>query len=189
MKSVFLGFLGGALLLSAGSAFAEGSYVGANYLASKVEFDSDSFDSSQLFVRFGADLTENFGAEIRAGFGLSSDSVSYGTSDADAKLELKVDRFVGFYGTVSAPVTPNFKPYLILGYTDVKLSADISFNNVPGYGTGSVSESDSDSGLSYGVGTDIKLSDKVSLNGEYMQYYDEDDVKLSGIAIGAKMAF
>jgi len=184
MKKVVSAVLGGVVLLGANVALAQGSYVGGGFVAATVDLDGDELEPTALYGRFGAQISDVVGAEMRAGFGLSDDTMSASYEDIDAKLELELDRFIGAYVTLTAPVAGNVKPYVVFGYTDVKLSIDVSLT---GFGSGSVSESDSS--VSYGLGADIKLSDTVSLNGEYMSYYDDEETTITGLSIGAKAAF
>ena len=72
-----------------------------------------------------------------------------------------------------------FYPYVVLGYTQVKVTA-----SVPGY---SISQSDSD--LSFGLGTDIDLNESLTLNFEYMSYFDTDGVEISGFSLGVTSRF
>ncbi len=127
--------------------------------------------------RFGVELTDNVGLEARLGVGLAGDSF-----DAfslyfmrPVEVEINLENLAGVYVRVGVPETNIFNPYLILGYTKVKLEASID---------GLVSDQDSDKDLSFGIGADLKVTSNFTLNLEYMNYFDKDAVEISGFALG-----
>ena len=43
--------------------------------------------------------------------------------------------------------------------------------------------------MAYGLGLSYKLSDKMSLNADYMSYYNKNDVKGTGFTVGLGIRF
>ncbi|HET8802701.1 MAG TPA: porin family protein [Marinobacter sp.] len=157
------------------------AYVGANY--NFVTYDEDTLDDEldlgALSGKVGAKINPYVSAELRAGFGVADETASNGS--ISAKLEL--DYIVGGYALFGIPNETQIYPYVALGFTKGELTATISG---PG---GSVSASESESDLSYGVGANVALTDNVVLNAEYMQYIDKDEYEVSGISIGGSYLF
>lgn len=81
------------------------------------------------------------------------------------------------------PVASNFDLYGALGVTsgEVNVTASVA-------GT-SATETNSDSGLSYGIGANIRLFDAAALNIEYMHYLSESDYDISALSAGLTFTF
>lgn len=136
----------------------------------------DDASLNALYGRLGMNFNENFSGEIRAGFGVGDDSVDVYGIDVDVEL----DNFFGAYVRGGIPAAESFFPYAVLGYTRSEVTASIS-----GYG----SESESESDVSFGVGADVKVSDNLYLNVEYMNYLDKDGAEIDGFSISAVTNF
>ncbi|MFT6791252.1 MAG: outer membrane immunogenic protein [Cellvibrionaceae bacterium] len=164
-----------ALAIASGSNFthAEEFYLGGQYGFTNLDVEGIDLDPSNLIVRGGYGITENFQLEARVGFGLSDDGIG-GDS-------LKVSEIIGLYGKFAA--SGKVSPYAIFGYSDIELEFDISGES------GSVS----DSGFSYGAGLDYYLSDNSAINFEYMSYYNDKldgiDVEVTTIGLGLTYKF
>ena len=167
----------GALLVVSGSIFADQVYYGANVAFLDYSEDGLAGEPSltTLYGRVGTSFNENFSAEARVGFGLTDDTVLVLGNDVDVDL----NNFFGAYLKGGAQVTEMFYPYAVMGYTRGEVDA-----SVLGF---SISESESD--LSFGLGADVTISDVMTLNLEYMNYYDKDGVELSGFSVGFISAF
>jgi opacity protein-like surface antigen len=167
----------GALLAVSGSLLADQVYYGANvtFLDYSEDGLTDEPSLTALYGRVGTSFNENFSAEARIGFGLTDDTVLVLGNDVDVDL----NNFFGAYLKGGAQVTEMFYPYAVIGYTRGEVEA-----SVLGF---SVSESESD--LSFGLGADFTVSDAMTLNLEYMNYYDKDGVELSGFSVGFISAF
>ncbi|MFD1007661.1 porin family protein [Oceanisphaera ostreae] len=160
-----------AALTCGGQAMAE-HYVGGNISALNVDYSlPKDADLVALYGRLGTEFTENFSGEIRIGTGLDDDKL-YGT-----KVELNY--FYGAYVRGTIPVTDAFYPYAIVGFTRAELEY-----KVPG-----LSVNDSGSDVSFGVGTDIRLTANTDLNLEYMNYYDKNDISVDGFSVGFTYRF
>ena len=113
-----------------------------------------------LTISAGLYLLDFLAVEARAGTGVSDDTVD--TTNAEINV------LYGLYarGELSLGM---FKPYVLVGYSSV----DVDFGNA--------SEDDSD--LSYGVGVDLKFSEHLGLNLEYMLLMEFDSQLASGAGI------
>ncbi len=139
-----------------------------------------SLDLRGLYARAGAQFHENFSSEIRLGVGIGDDTDNI----ANVEVEGELDHFYGGYFRGGVQAGNLFYPYLIAGYTRGKLDLEITASN----GT-RVKADETESDFSYGIGVDIRLSETVSGNVEYMNYYDKDDVELDGFALGIVRVF
>ncbi|MFL0800432.1 MAG: porin family protein [Agarilytica sp.] len=170
-----------ALFLSStlcGTVHAEGGYYGGNFsfLDYSEQGVSDDASLTAIYGRLGTSFNENFSGELRIGLGMGDDSVAF--DDLDVNVEL--DNMYGAYVRGGVPVSEAFFPYVVLGYTRGEVTASVS-----GFSSVSVSESD----ISFGFGSDISVSQNVSINLEYMNYLDKDGGEISGFAIGVAGKF
>jgi len=156
-------------------------YLGGNYVFATYEEDgiSEEFDLGAISAKAGAQLNPYVAAELRAGVGVSDDSTTF----FDVKAELELDYLVGGYLVAGIPNETPFYPYVVAGFTKAELSLSATG---PG---GSISDSASESDVSFGVGTNLAISEKVRLNAEYMNYLDKDGAEISGVSVGATFLF
>jgi len=175
-KKGLIAGLGISALLS-GSVQAE-NYYGGNitFLGYEEEGIDDDASLTSISGRLGTDFNENFSGEVRLGFGVGDDTIEVIGFDVDVEL----DNMIGAYVRGGIPVSESFFPYVTVGYTRLELTASIS-----GFG----SESDSESDVSFGVGTDINVSQNIILNLEYMNYFDKDGAEIDGFSIGIARKF
>lgn len=173
MKKAILLFSGNLLALannvSAADTLSPSLYAGASAVYVTYSEDDD-LDLGAIVGRFGTQLNEIVALEARLGTGVSDDSL-YGIS-------LDLNYMYGIYAKAGFEAN-GFYPYAVLGYTKGELEASYS-----GY---HYNESDND--LSYGVGVDYALTDRVSGNIEYMSYMDKDDYELNGFSAGFTYKF
>ncbi len=163
-------FLSSALCAT---AQAEGGYFGGNFslLDYSEQGVSDDASLTAIYGRLGTNFNDNFSGELRVGLGIGDDSVEFDDLNADVEL----DNMYGAYVRGGVPVSESFFPYIVFGYTRGEVTASVS-------GFGSVSESESD--ISFGLGSDINISQNLSFNLEYMNYLDKDGGEISGFSIG-----
>jgi opacity protein-like surface antigen len=176
-----------ASLLFCGAAaaqdFAMRPYVGADALF--WDFDADglsSFSATGLRLRGGVYFNQYFALEAHAGFG-GSDSKTFSDGFGSVGIEVELDRFFSAFLRGTLPLGDRFNAYGLLGYTDAKASLTVSD------GPFSFSESDSDNGLSFGIGADMAVMNNVSLNLDYVRYLDASDYEFSGISFGVRYVF
>ena len=86
-----------------------------------------------------------------------------------------VDRMVGAYAKSTYTVGDAFELYGRLGVVNYKVSAS----------AGSISDSDSGTDLSFGVGAGYKITRDLSINVDYMDFGDLE----GGVAVGMKFSF
>lgn len=164
--------------LLVGGVHAENGYFGGNiaFVEYSEEGIGDDASLNAIFGRIGKKFNENFSGEIRVGIGIGDDTVDLFGGDVDVEL----DSLFGVYVRGGIQVAESFYPYAVLGYTRGELTASVS-------GFGSASESESD--ISFGVGADVGISEKVILNVEYMNYLDKDGAEIDGFSIGIATNF
>lgn len=158
------------------AALAE-TYVGANVAAVEMTDDaiSEEISITALYGRVGMDITEYFSAELRLGTGINEDSLNVSGTSVDVELK----SFAGAYIRGGIPNTTRFFPYAILGYTYGKLEASAFGESI----------SDSESDVSFGVGSDFRVNETWSINLEYINYFDKDGGELEAIALGFTTSF
>lgn len=171
-KKIFAGLL--VLGCIASAQASENLYFGANY--AHLTYKEDGFEDlnpGALVFRFGAELSPNFALEGRVAGGIGNDKV------AGTTTTLELDHYYGAYGKAMLPVTDNFSLYGLLGVTRGKTTAKNQY----------VSYSQTDSDLSYGLGADIALDRRLSLNLEVAHLYEGDFYKVSAVSAGLSFKF
>jgi opacity protein-like surface antigen len=121
-------------------------------------------------------LNANFSGEIRVGVGVGDDSVDVLGTEVDVEL----DKMFGVYLRGGIPVSEVVCPYAIIGYTNGEVTASAA-------GFGSASESESD--VSFGVGVDFAVNKEITINAEYINYFDKDGAEIGGFALGIVTKF
>jgi opacity protein-like surface antigen len=167
-----------ALCGTAAQAETQTGYFGGNiaFLEYSEDLISDDASLTAIYGRVGMNLNANFSGEIRVGVGLGDDSVDVLGTEVDVEL----DKMFGVYLRGGIPVAEGVFPYAIIGYTNGEVTASAS-----GFG----SESESESDVSFGVGIDFALNDELTLNAEYMSYFDKDGAEIGGFALGIVTKF
>lgn len=175
-KAIFASL--GLITLFSGYAQAENGYYGGSFSFldySEAEIDDDA-SLTAVFGRLGTNFNENISGEIRLGFGVGDDNVNLDGFDVDVEL----DTMFGAYIRGGVPVTESFFPYVIFGYTRGEVSASIA-------GLGSTSETETDT--SFGLGADVNVNQDITINIEYMNYFDKDGAEIDGFSIGLASKF
>lgn len=152
-------------------AASEGeTYVGIQF--SQLYYDNEEYPEeakpTAFIGRYGYFFNDQFSAESRLGFGLGDDTLDFGVD-----LDIEVEHIYGIYGLYRY-VSNDVSFYGVFG---------LSKGELTGKGSGT-SESNDESGLSYGFGMEVK-----SFNLEYMLYLDEDSFEVSAIALGYVFEF
>ena len=165
-------------LLAATAAQADsqpGFYAGAGIGSTKVGDDNISGidDSDTGFKIFGGyNFTENWAAEVSY-FDFGKASAEAGTSSASVGVTGLSASAVG-----RLPVNDMFSVYAKLGFASYDV--DLDFNNVPGFGSGHMSDSDSD--LIYGVGGALSFGGNFEARLEYEALNVDADVNMISIS-------
>lgn len=176
-----------AILVSCQTAMAASpgdSYFGVGY--SQLTYSEDGlpdFNPTMLGFRAGYYLNKNFSVEGRFGFGIGDDTVQltnyptpFGPFTGDVSVE--VDNIIGIYAVGHLPASDNFGIYGFFGFNQADITATATSGGL------SYSYSDDDSDMAYGIGIDIKVGQKSSINVEYGNFYDEDNVSVDAITVG-----
>jgi len=184
-----------------GSAIANESKNYAGFQYSIVDAESSragiplSFEPSALVGRMGSFINNYLALEARVGFGFSDDKATMSRLDATEENEiidqygLDVENLFGFYLLGNLAVANTIDLYGLIGITslDVGTTTGQTIVNIATSDelvaftrTGSRTEN----GLSYGLGGRVGITEKSSLNLEYMSYIDKSDFTFNSINIG-----
>lgn len=168
----------GLLSLASATAHSEGAYYGGNlsFLDYSEDIIDDSASLTAIYGRLGTTFNENFSGEFRVGVGVGGDTVDVSGTDVGVEL----DSMFGAYVRGGIPVSENFFPYVVLGYTRGEVTVSAS-------GFGSYSESETDT--SFGLGADINVNSQFTINVEYMNYFDKDGAEIDGFSVGIASKF
>ncbi len=123
----------------------------------------------------GVDVHPNFAVEGMLAIGATNDTVRI----QNVNLTGEIDNAYGIFLKPKATLAPNLEVFGRLGYVKTKISASI-----PGYAI-----SDTGSDTAYGLGVSYKFSESLSLNADYMSYYNKNAVKGTGFTVGLGMRF
>ena len=153
-----------------------GFYAGVGLGTTTVGDDISGVDDSDTgFKIFGGyNFTQNWAAEVSY-FDLGEASVSGGGSSASLGVSGLSASVVG-----RLPVNDMFAVYAKLGLASYDV--DLHFNNVPGFGSGHMSDSDSD--MIYGVGGALSFGGNFEARLEYEALNvdgDADMISVSGL--------
>jgi len=138
-------------------------------------FDVDGKGTSDGSVntiegRVGGFFNDYIAAEMRAGAGITGDTVIKNGSETDIDLNY----MLGGYVRVGFPVHDQIFPYLLAGYTRAEFEV----------GSDSTAVTDS----SIGIGIDANIAN-MSLSAEYINLIDKSLSGLSGFSIGFVTTF
>ncbi|HKJ05425.1 MAG TPA: outer membrane beta-barrel protein [Geopsychrobacteraceae bacterium] len=147
------------------------TYFGLDYMMSEYKSDSGvKADLDAVAARFGSYLSKNIALEGRLGFSAADDDV--------AGVNYELDNFVGLYARGVLPFE-NVELYGLVGATVVKLPITAS----------RIKRDADDGGLSYGVGVDFRIGERIAIGMEYMMLLDSSDYELTTINLGGKYFF
>jgi OOP family OmpA-OmpF porin len=176
-KHLGLSALAALGLMAATAAQADtqpGFYAGAGIGSTKVGDDISGVDDSDTgFKVFGGyNFTENWGVEVSY-FDLGEASVEAGNSSASVGVTGLSASAVG-----RLPVNEMFAVYGKLGFASYDV--DLDFNNVPGFGSGHLSDSDSD--MIYGVGGALSFGGNFEARLEYEALNVDGDASMISVS-------
>lgn len=142
-------------------------------------------DIGAIAFRAGGYLNQVIALEARLALGITDDTVranaqnlGLGTS-LDANVDIDLDTALSVFVKADVPVTPFVNAYGLLGFTRAEIEAS----------TGGLKTSESETGLSYGLGMEGEISRHTSLSIEYVLLLDEDDFEYTAINIGITARF
>lgn len=123
----------------------------------------------------GTVVSEGFAIEGFVATGVSDDSIRY----LGVPVTLSINHAFGVYARPFLKVGESAELFARAGFFRGKLTASAN-----GYHFGT-----SGGDFSYGVGAAFNVSNNVQLTVDYMQYYDKENIKISGAGLGVKVAF
>jgi opacity protein-like surface antigen len=132
----------------------------------------------------GYELHPNVAIEGMLAFGVSDDSITENVSGIPVSLKAEIQNAYGLFVKPKFNVSDSLELFGRIGYSRFKTKATAS---APGFG--SVSATDSDSDLSYGLGATYNFSKSSFATIDYMNYYNKDGVKGTGLTIGVGYRF
>jgi len=151
-------------------------YGGVGYhLGSYEETGLSSASLTGLELKFGSYISDTVALEGRLTIGTGNDTISVFGIGVDIELNNALSLFLK--GDI--PLSPTANLYGLIGFTKGKITASVLGFSV----------SEDDSGLSYGIGAESKLSDDVYFSGEYVFYLSEDTYDYEGFNFGIKKLF
>ena len=179
MKNVLLSIVAAVYIFSSGGLLASSTgdtYGGIQYALST--YNEDGFDEvkpTALVGRFGKYINNNFAIEGRLGFGLQDDSINFLGID----VTLDIDTLIGVYGLGYVNINDSSSVYGLIGFTRAEATASAL----------GISVSSDESGLSFGVGSDLGIGNNVSLNIEYIQYLNKSNFDFRSLGLGIIFGF
>jgi len=163
--------LAGGLLFAPNHTLAGGldldiqPYLGAGLGAFNLDAGLGSDTAFGGFGTVGANLNEYLAVEVRVG--ASADATV--TTPVGAGLlttTSSIDWFVSYLAKPQFPLTGNLNVYGLIGATTLKTS----------FTTLGSSLTNTSTGFSFGGGLEYKLTDQVSIGGEWVQYASDADL-------------
>ena len=188
----------GTALLACSNVMAEGMYFEVDYMkldmelklpASEVDFSGVDASPPAIDLKIGSQFNPYFAVEGMLGLGLTDDDFLSAEGNSFTG-ELKSIIGVNALGTI--PVRDNFKIYGKVGYAQVDV--EIGFNS----GGFSDTQSYDDTGVLFGAGLVVDVTEKSALAIEYIRLPDVDveeagselgSIKTSSINIGYRGSF
>lgn len=156
------------------AAKTAGPYIGASYSYVSVKNDltnSGDVKLSTVGLLVGYDFNANFALEARVASGVGSDNIRlYGYN-----VDVKFDRLAGVYGKWSVPIEPQLDIYGLAGFTNGKVKASLR----------GVTDTESKSSGSLGVGLSYKFNRSNSVSLEYARLYSDTNA----LSVTSKFAF
>jgi len=150
----------------------------------------DTFNTQNIFVRVGKQITRSVAVEGLLGAGVGTDS----WTDGCDTQEVSTDSFIGAQVVGSMPMSRKTRLRGTLGY--LLASASIKNSGAAScYGGFPWSEeySEDKASFSYGLGMDYKLNKQSAITADYQVFFNDTisgiDVNISGFLIGYKHSF
>ena len=178
MKSLNHYLLAIFFMTCASNALAQQAYVGGAFGQADAEVVGIDIGDDSSFKFFG-------GAKINQNLGFEIGYVDFGeaTLTGNGSLTLSASG-IDFALMGYIPVGQNVDLFAKLGL--LMWDADATFVNVPGFGTGTVSDDGND--INYGFGAIFGVSNNVSIRVSY-EMYELDDIDVTNMSIGASVSF
>lgn len=148
-------------------------YYGIGYHMGSYENTSlPEANPGAITFRAGSYLNQVIALEARLALGITDDTVG-------ANIDVELDSALSVFIKADVPMTAFVNAYGLLGLTrgEIETSA------------GGFTASESDTGLSYGLGIEGEINRRTSLSAEYVLYLDENAFEYTGINFGITTRF
>ena len=129
-----------------------------------------------IAFRAGGYLNQVIAIDARLALGISDDTIRTNTI---SNVNIELDTALSVFIKADVPVTPFVNAYGLLGLT----RGEIETSSI------GLTASESETGLSYGLGIEGEINRRTYLSVEYVQYLDEDSFEYSGINFGITTRF
>jgi opacity protein-like surface antigen len=152
-------------------------YYGIGYHMGSYENSSvPEADIGAIAFRAGGYLNQVIALEARLALGISDDTVR---TSAINPIDIELDTALSAFIKADVPMTPFVNAYGLLGLTRGEIEAS----------AGGFTVSESETGLSYGLGIEGEISRRTSLSIEYVQLLNEDAFEYTAINVGITTRF
>jgi opacity protein-like surface antigen len=133
-------------------------------------------DIGAIAFRAGGYLNQVIALEARLALGISDDTVR---TSAINSIDIELDTALSAFIKADVPMTPFVNAYGLLGLTRGEIETS----------SASLTSSESETGLSYGLGIEGEINRRTSLSIEYVQLLDEDAFEYTAINVGITTRF
>lgn len=178
MKKIIFALILSTSILVSTTSFAETgqSYFGVGYhLGSYDETGFPKANLNGLKIKGGKYISDTVAVEGHYTLGMGSDTVTYLGVDVDIELKYAISAFL----KADLPLSETAKIYGLLGFTKAELEASALGTTI----------TEDDSGLSYGFGVDVNITEDILIGGEYIIYLDESNYDYTAFNIGITKLF
>jgi len=166
------------LTLTCLAAFSTHSYAAQNQGYYGIGYHMGSYENTgmpeanpgAIAFRAGGYLNQVIALEARLALGITDDTVN--------NIDIELDTALSAFIKADVPMTPFVNAYGLLGLTRGEIETS----------TGGLT-SESETGLSYGLGIEGEISRRTSLSVEYVLLLDEDAFEYTAINVGITARF
>jgi len=166
----------GFLLLISGSVLAETKLL---LEINQLDFKDSRVNAKPTAISFGAEYAFNKHYSVIAKYGTKLES-DEGIVD-ERPVDFEIDSLYGVYFKSYMSQSSKLNLYFMAGYTKTQLTGDFGFN------TGELSQSDD--GVSLGLGIEYQLNRSLALTANYNRMFDGSEAKMDGMNFGVSYAF
>ena len=170
----YLSFLILILLISANSAqAAERLYAELGAMRTEVKIGGANFKPYVPKFKTGYYFMNKVALELQY--------IASGDAD-DSGSNLKIDKMYGGFIRLDSDLHNRARIYLLGGYTQTELSLTGKLESISG---------EKDGGFAWGIGAEDQIvrMRNTYITLDYMQYYNKDGYKISGISLGFRFLF
>lgn len=172
------------LTLTCLAAFSTHSYAEQNQGYYGIGYHMGSYENTgmpeanpgAIAFRAGGYLNQVIALEARLALGISDDTVR---TSAINSIDIELDTALSAFIKADVPMTPFVNAYGLLGLTRGEIETS----------SAGLTASESETGLSYGLGIEGEISRRTSLSIEYVQLLDEDAFEYTAINVGITARF